>query len=407
MSVDVVQSVRRLLRRTAGISLDGSRWGRIRTHAHRVMAREDLTEAQYVKLLGEDSAGGRELLDRLLAELMVHETFFYRFRAQLGVLRDEILPDLIRSGARELRIWSAGCSHGAECYTLAMLAILAVEREDASIPVSVLGTDICSSFLERARRAEFGQAQVADLPAEMKRRFLVRLGPDVHGVHPDLASRVELVPHNLLDPPPRRGFSVVSCRNVLMYMEPDAQRRAVEHLVSALGQGGTLLVGHSESLRGYPELVQADRTHGVGIYRRVDPDDGKHLPDGSADAGAQAAARVLVTDPPHLQVDRPEAGPDAPPRVTLDGDYDARLLPAKLEALKRQLAEAIDRARQVEILADGASSLDVSTARLIARAARLAESMGGTVVVRASRSSVRRWALRHRLPLGDEEASVS
>jgi len=335
-----------------------------------------------------DGPQHKRIVERLLSSLLVHETFFYRYRAQLDFLAERVLPTLLASSPPALRLWSAGCASGPEAYTLAMLAIHAIEQKGASTRLEVLGTDVAPAALAAAHNAVYPASSVADLPPALRDRFLEDAGPGTLRVCERVTRLVRFRVHNLCDSPPSGPFHLVSCRNVLMYLHEDAARRAVASLASTLASDGLLAVGHGESLRRFEHLLAVDRDSSVNLYRpvrrasltasRAKP---RPLPEQGVPVGAPAAPVETLTT-----------------RIVLKGTYDERDAPDSLVSLKALLADAVSRGLPVEIEADGAHRLDAATARLIVRAARAAS---GSVVVRATRRSVSEWAKRYGVPLAE------
>lgn len=390
-----VHLVEKLVEKRTGVDIAAHLTGRVRGHVQEQVARLGLSGTdEYLQILEHDAHRGRALFDDLLASVLVHETFFYRFESQLRALELDILPQILVAGTGHLRIWSAGCSRGPEAYTLAMIALRAVERARRPTTIDVMGTDMCGAFLDEARSGVYEEDKLGGLPPELRDRYLVRTDDGTFGVGRELRSLARFSRHNLLDPPPAQGFHVVSCRNVLMYLRPDERARTLGNLSAALAGDGYLLVGHSESLRDAPDLFSPDRRFALGIYRKA-----------SADARSEKHDEPPLRDrapPPDPR--RPGPRPDvttapAAHSIHLEGDYDVDRRPEKLESLKKSLGEAIDEGCDVVVEADGATLLDQSTARLIARAVRLVESRGATLVVRARKHAVLRWADRHNLPL--------
>jgi chemotaxis methyl-accepting protein methylase len=386
----IYRLVEELIAQRTGVDIAGHLAGRVRGHVDGEVARLGLQgpDAFLARLEGDDESG-RSLLDDLLAAVLVHETFFYRFQSQLDAFEASIIPELVDSGARGVRIWSAGCSQGPEPYTLAMLAARGTAGTGAGF--EVLATDMCGAFLEEATSGIYRRDKLGELPADLRSRYMTRRAEGTYEVRDELRERVRFRRHNLLDPPPERSMHVISCRNVLMYLGPEGRRRAIENLASALSDDGFLLVGHSESLRDVPDLLGVDRRFALGIYRRsgsvpapasIDPPRSRREPAAVAPAAAPA----------------PEPAPvRAVSLIRLEGEYDADQRPEKLASLKESLGEAIDGEGDVVLEADGATLLDMSTAKLVARAARLVESSGRTLTVRTRKESVLRWAARHGL----------
>jgi len=390
----VYRLVEELVTRRTGVDIAGHLAGRVQGHVDEQVRRLGLEGPDdYLGRLESGDEGSLPLLDDLLASVLVHETFFYRFQSQLVALEASIIPELVGSGTRNVRIWSAGCSQGPEPYTLAMLAARSTAGTD--IGFNVLATDMCGAFLGEAKKGIYRPDKLGELPADLRSRYLCPGGEGTFEVRGGLRERVRFKRHNLLDPPPERNMHVVSCRNVLMYLGRDGRRRAIENLVSALSDDGFLLVGHSESLRDVPDLLGVDRRFALGIYRRG----------GAASPPAPVGPRRAPQEPPPPVRAEPPATErpgktgtaHAVSLIRLEGEYDADLRPEKLASLKESLGEAIDKGGDVVLEADGATLLDMSTAKLVARAARLVESEGRRLTVRTGKESVLRWAARHGL----------
>lgn len=246
-----------------------------------IQGDDDETAATWLRRL-EGGRTCREDWQRLLQVLTVPETFFYRDQPQLDVLRSEVLPELVRSKARQsrpsLRLWSAACSTGEECYTLAMMVMdalvaagEALETPAAIQPaphwqVSVIGTDVAVRSLEAARAGiyrEFGLSAFRDLPACYRRFFVPVSGEPGMGAHwavrADLRRIVWFQHHNLVDDqPPGDDFDVVLCRNVMIYFDDWGKRRATRTLDRAVSRQGVIALGPTDDaslLRGYEPLT--------------------------------------------------------------------------------------------------------------------------------------------------------
>ena len=384
----IYRLVEELVAGRTGVDIAGHLASRVKAHVDGQVRRLGLEGPDAYLSRLRDGERSPSLLDDLLADILVHETFFYRFRSQLEALETSIIPELLAGGSRNLRIWSAGCSQGPEPYTLAMLADRATAGTGAGF--EILATDMCEAFLEEARRGTYREDKLGDLPSDLRRRYLERTSAGTYEVRGELRERIRFLGHNLLDAPPERHMSVVSCRNVLMYMGGDGRRRAIENLASSLSDTGFMLVGHSESLRDMPDLLGVDRRFALGIYRRSGVPASPHDESPAASRPGKAETRRPQPSPVKEQARTVSL-------IKLEGEYDADLRPEKLASLKESLGEAIDGEDDVVVEADGATVLDLSTARLVARAARLVESSGRRLTVRARRESVLRWAARHGL----------
>jgi len=191
---------------------------------------------EYTALLREDADEAR----RLRAELLIGVTEFFRDAAVFGALEAVHLPQLLgRVGAETLRVWVPGCASGEEAYSIAMLLA------EQNVDFKLFGTDIDEDGLARATLGRYEEESVAALSTERRKRFFVRRDRG-YEVDRELRKRVVFAPHNVLVNPPFTRMNLVSCRNLLIYLTPDAQRRALDAFSYALKPGGVLVLGSSE-----------------------------------------------------------------------------------------------------------------------------------------------------------------
>ncbi len=178
-----------------------------------------------------------------LGKLTIKVSRFYRNPAVFDRLRDDILPHLSRvSPQRPLRIWCAGGGGGEEPYTIAMLL------RELAIDGEILVTDIDVDALETASRACYANARRDELPASLQRFCEPTSTPNRWRVADEVRALVRFARHDLtgsatLD---ADAFDLVSCRNVLIYFQREAQHRALRHLAGALRHDGVLLLGEAE-----------------------------------------------------------------------------------------------------------------------------------------------------------------
>ncbi|MCU1692687.1 MAG: methyltransferase, CheR-type, partial [Frankiales bacterium] len=283
------EALRTLLARLAGLVFEPSRRDSVGyCVAERMRASGAPDVEAYLALLS-----GNEERQRLLDEVTIQETHFFRNPPQVRALRQHVLPALVRAAAetRRLRIWSAGCSTGEEPYTIAML-LRELLPSTAGWDVQVLGTDVSSRALAAARCARYGprSVQMAS-PEDLARHFLP--GPDGSAeVRPDVRDLVQLRHHNLVTEPVPFApgeLDLVLCRNVTIYFGKDTTRALMARLHASLRDGGYLFLGHSETLWQVSEdfrLVPLGSGDSAAfVYRRLDgtpgadPDRRAVLPD--------------------------------------------------------------------------------------------------------------------------------
>ena len=267
--------LRLLLSRAAGLVFDESRRESLSySIGERLRETGIKTVPAYLDVV---CASGSSERQRLIDEVTIQETHFFRNPPQMRALRAHVLPELLRhaeQNGRRLRIWSAGCSTGDEPYTIAMM-LRELLPSTAGWDVKVLATDISENALAAARRAVYGPRAVhLATPGEVA-RFFVPLPDGRVEVRPEVRELVEFRHHNLvLDPPPASALDLVLCRNVTIYFSRDTTRALMGRLHTALRDGGYLFLGHSETLWQVSEdfhLVALGTGESAAyVYRRLD-----------------------------------------------------------------------------------------------------------------------------------------
>jgi len=259
--------------------------------------------ASYIRLLQSDEIDGTEL-DKLIAMATIGETFFFRHHEAFDALRDVVLPDLIRrnQSIRKLRIWSAGCSIGAEPYSVAIL----LKREFAHLlsgwEVSIIATDINREFLDRARTGSYEDWAFRSVPEDIKRECFRKRGNSWE-IDPQYQEWISFQYHNLVkDPCPSLrnhldGFDLILCRNVTIYFSQRTVRNLVQELYFSLPADGWLLVGHSEPNVEVYRSFRAVNVPGAVLYQKV---------------GEESAASARTSPEPFSFVPQPLILPPAP-----------------------------------------------------------------------------------------------
>ena len=210
------------------------------------------TMADYLALLDHGRNGEAEWR-RLESATTINETFFFRFAEQFAAIREHILPELIRrrAGGRRLRIWSAGCSTGAEAYSLAVIVHDLLGDALGEWSVSILGTDIDDAALDAARAGRFGEWALRTTSAEDRERLFIAEGRHWR-ICPQYQALVRLERHNLLSLAEGTGalqlsdFDLILCRNVLIYFSADRASAIVDALGERIAADGWLIIGHAE-----------------------------------------------------------------------------------------------------------------------------------------------------------------
>jgi len=258
-----------LLEARTGQQLTMSRRWRIETALSSLLRERGiatLDELITILVMGREPSLSQQVVEALLN----NETYFFRDRAPFDLLQRYALPELAkrREKERRLKIWSAGCSTGQEVYSLAMLF---AEEPDkwTGWTVDVLGTDVSSSCVDRARNGTYTQFEVQrGLGINQMIKWFEESADGWRAVE-RLRKPVRFQVHNLLEPVPHPGgFDIVLCRNVLLYLSPDKKTVAFERLASAMAEDGWLMLGAGETVIGQTGKLGAD-INARGLYRLI------------------------------------------------------------------------------------------------------------------------------------------
>lgn len=221
---------------------------------------------EYLSFLDENPAEFTQFINALTTNL----TAFFRERHHFDFIRDQILPEISKSGDRKVRGWSAGCSLGEEPYSLAM-TLLDAGVDPSHWDVRLLATDIDSKVLHSAQTGVYAFERVKSLPKELLSRwFLKGKGPNEGHVkvRSDLQDIITFKYLNLMQDWPVQGpLDFIFCRNVMIYFDQETQARLLQRMAALLKPNGYLFVGHSEALARHASSFQLV---GKTIYRKVD-----------------------------------------------------------------------------------------------------------------------------------------
>jgi chemotaxis protein methyltransferase CheR len=237
-----------------GIHLHEGKMALVKARLNKRLRALGLTSyGQYVERIRQD-AGGTEVATMLDA-LSTNHTYFFREPQHFEVLRRSVIPDLLdrRRRDRRLRIWSAGCSSGEEPYSIAMTLKEAV-GDLGAWDVGILATDLSRRMLRMAQEGIYPEERLRETPSpRVVEHFSCLRGGSrrLYRVSDALRRMVHFAWLNLVDPWPMKGeFDVIFCRNVMIYFDKPTQARLIERFWNQMARGGTLFVGHSESLAG-------------------------------------------------------------------------------------------------------------------------------------------------------------
>ncbi|WP_169740950.1 MULTISPECIES: chemotaxis protein CheB [Methylomicrobium] len=299
-----LEEILMLIRRHAGSDMSGYKFSPLFWQIQQRMRARGIDQAHdYVALLREEPAE----LETLVRSIPIHVTEFFRDPEAWDMLESKVIPPLIREhrGDRPVRVWTPACSSGEEAYSVAMLLAGQIDRLGEPADFRIFATDASPDIVARARRGVFSAAAVERISPERRMRFFYPYGGK-YRIKKSLREKLVFAPQHLLADPPFADVDLVTCRNLLIYLEPYAQQRVVALLHASLRMGGYLFLGRGESLPlkqdGF-ETVSMPRR----IYRKVAPLENspvrfpkrlKRLPPShtSATLGAESAHRAVLEE---------------------------------------------------------------------------------------------------------------
>jgi chemotaxis protein methyltransferase CheR len=205
---------------------------------------------EYIDHVCADAAGDE--LTQMLDVLSTNLTSFFRENDHFVDLAERALPAIIRGGGKRLRIWSAGCSSGEEPYSIGMTLRETISDLNAW-DARILATDISTRVLARASAGQYGPNHMRNVPPQIRGRYFVPEGRSrgLWRVCDSVRSLVCFARLNLMERWPMQGpFDIIFCRNVMIYFDKPTQQRLVDRFHAILRPGGSLFIGHSESLTG-------------------------------------------------------------------------------------------------------------------------------------------------------------
>jgi two-component system CheB/CheR fusion protein len=209
--------------------------------------------ASYVRYLQENS----QELDLLFKELLIGVTNFFRDPAAWEQLLTEAIPSLLasRSPGQALRTWVPGCSTGEEAYSLAIVLKEAMEevKPKSNFALQIFATDLDRDAIDSARQGLFPDNIAADVSPQRLKRFFAKEERG-YRVRKEIREMVIFAPQNLIMDPPFTKLDLLSCRNLLIYLTPEMQKKLIPLFHYSLSSGGILFLGSAETIGGFSDL---------------------------------------------------------------------------------------------------------------------------------------------------------
>jgi two-component system, chemotaxis family, CheB/CheR fusion protein len=286
---DEVESVLQLLRSRTDSDYRCYKKGTVVRRIERRMGLKQVAGMEdYLKLLGKDP----QELAQLAKDMLIGVSSFFRDGEAFEELRKLAIIPLVagKSPDGPLRVWVPGCATGEEAYSVAALLLEALAAAGKANAIQVFASDVDDAALETARAGIYGDSIAADVRPERLERFFLRKN-DRYQVGKRLRDTVVFTRQNLIADPPFSKMDLITCRNVLIYFQPEAQRKIISLFSFALNVGGYLFLGKSEVITDPRELFETV-SKPRRIYRLARPN--RHAADLPVFSGAGRAVGVVA-----------------------------------------------------------------------------------------------------------------
>jgi two-component system CheB/CheR fusion protein len=265
-TADAMHQILSLLRLTTEVDFSHYKPTTVQRRIRRRMAlREVESVPQYVELLRRDTTE----LHTLYQDLLIRVTQFFRDPEAFEALKARVFPLITKGRTAEMpiRLWVAGCATGEEVYSLAIALLEFLGSRLEIVPVKILATDLNEYALEKARAGSYVDNIEIDVSPERLRRFFRRT--DGHyQISKAVRDLCVFSRHNMASDPPFSRLDLISCRNVLIYLDSTLQKRILPMLHYALNPHGFLFLGSSESIGPFGDLFDTvDGKHRIFVKK--------------------------------------------------------------------------------------------------------------------------------------------
>lgn len=304
----------------------------------RITRRTVLNQQNTLACYADFLRGNPKELDALYADALINVTSFFRNAEAFEALKRDVFLPLLQSGSDEsVRVWVLGCSTGQEAYSVAMAFKECAEEGAHPRKLQMFATDLNEANLDKARHGFYPKSIVQDVSPERLRRFFVEEDGG-YRIIKALRERVVFARQNLINDPPFSRMDLISCRNLMIYLEPDMQKKIFPAFHYALKPEGCLFLGASESIGGCTDLfAPVNKKQKIFIRKSVSAlafqlpvknEDGGPLPPGRAPRVAPVRGMLPPGVPEaalgelnaEREADRVTVNQFAPPSVLINAD---------------------------------------------------------------------------------------
>jgi two-component system CheB/CheR fusion protein len=255
-----------LLRKTTGVDFTHYRKTTILRRIQRRMVVHKIDKMQeYVKYIQTNPAE----IKALYQEVLINVTSFFRNPRVFDALKSHVFPDILKKRPPDssIRIWTPGCASGEETYSVAIALLEFLGEKGSQTNIQFFGTDVSESSVGKARSGVYPENIQSDVSADRLRRFFTKVEGQ-YRITKNIRDMCIFAQHNVLNDPPFSQMDLIVCRNLLIYLEPVLQTKAISLFHYALRPGGYLLLGTSEGVGTASHLFSAeDRANKIFIKK--------------------------------------------------------------------------------------------------------------------------------------------
>jgi two-component system, chemotaxis family, CheB/CheR fusion protein len=335
------------LKKHTGVDFSAYKQSTLQRRIHRRMALHRIERVrQYANLLRNSP---REI-NELFNDLLINVTRFFRDERAFAALKKKFIPALLKVKRRkgDLRAWVPGCATGEEVYSLAIAILETLGSAAADMRVQIFGTDLSESAIERARLGIYSTAIEKDVSPQRLQRYFKKLD-STYQINRTVRDLCTFARQNITADPPFSRLDLISCRNVLIYLGPQLQKRAFPIFHYALNPHGYLMLGPSESIGVFSDLFELVDKRNKIYAKKVLPGRPEleiHLPHGTfgeiktlepARMAPIAEGRDFNSQVQHV-ADRIMLGTYAPAGVIIDDNMNVRQFRGKTSSYLEHVA---------------------------------------------------------------------
>ena len=300
----------------------------MRRIARRIGVHELPTLTAYAQFIHDNPSEATALLK----DLLISVTNFFRNDEAFEALERDIVPKLFKgkTAIDKVRVWVTGCATGEEAYTVAMLLCEYAENLPIAPQIQIFATDIDVDAIAIAREGFYTINDAADVSPERLERHFVTEGTG-YRVRREIRERVLFAVHNIIKDPPFAHLDLATCRNFLIYLNRNAQRRVMDMLHFALNDDGYLMLGNSESIDGASDIFAVvDKEHRIFQRRSVETRMVLPVPDGQLgtqneklpELRRRRESQAVTQRASYAQLHQRLLECYAPPSIVVNEDYD-------------------------------------------------------------------------------------